>query len=603
MPRLRTIGAKLWGITGLTLLAYVVVSALGLYFIRDSLNDGREGKLKAVLAGAVSVTEHFHSLARTGAMDDAQARASAQAALADYRGDGGETVVIGAKAAEPGTLTRSEQFAPWGWTLAASVRVDDLSAEFQAKALAFLVLLVPIVGGTVGMVGLMVSALSKAMAGLSATIERLAAQQTDAEVAFLGRDDEVGAMAGRLQMLKEHLIHMKQMEEAEREEAEMRNRRQSAIERLTKDFNQSVGGVLEMVAQAATDMQATAQSMAATARDTSTQAAQVSDAAGRAALNVDSVATAAEELSASAAEIRRQVEKSSAVAADAVDKARHANDIVLGLAQAADKIGVVVQLINDIAGQTNLLALNATIEAARAGEAGKGFAVVANEVKSLATQTAKATDEITAQIAAVQNATGEAVGAIGSVGRTIETIHEASAAVVAAIEQQGNATGDIARNVQQAAGETRQVTGGMTTVNEAAATTGRAAEDVLQASGALSHQSRELSDEVANFLHAIRDVANRRRFERLTCDFAAEVTILGRKSTCRLKDISLGGAALDRAIDGAPGQSFSITVAGSAVFRGRIVSHDRGLTRLQFLLDQGTQAIVGPLLDKVRPAA
>jgi methyl-accepting chemotaxis protein len=475
--------------------------------------------------------------------------------------------------------------------------------EFRVKALMFGLLLVPIVGGTVVLMALQVNAVSRPLAALGQVLEQLARHRVDVEVPHTGRDDEIGAMAVRLRGLQDSLRHMKEMEEAERIEVDLRNRRQGAIERLTNDFNESVGGVLEMVAAAAHEMQNTAHSMVATAQDTSRQSSQVSDAAARAAGNVDGVAAAAEELSHSAAEIREQVGKSSHLAEAAVAEALRANGIVVGLSQAAQKIGEVVQLINDIANQTNLLALNATIEAARAGEMGKGFAVVAGEVKNLATQTAKATDDITAQITAVQGATGEAVSAIAAVSRTIETIHDYSAAIAAAVEQQGAATGHIARNVNEAADETRQVTDGMASVSEAAGTTGMAAEDVLQAAGALSQQSTELSTEVEHFLAAIRDVANRRRFERLGCDLPAQLMMDGRSQTCVVKDISLGGAALDREVAASPGQSFTISIGSAQGVRGRIVSHISGSTRLQFLLDAATQARIGPLLESLRTVA
>jgi methyl-accepting chemotaxis protein len=269
-------------------------------------------------------------------------------------------------------------------------------------------------------------------------------------------------------------------------------------------FERDVAASVGIVASASTQLRATAQSMAASAEQTSRQAAAVAQAADHASENVQTVASAAEQLSASIHEISRQVTQSTEIANSAVDEAGRTNQMVQGLTEAAQRIGEVVKLINNIASQTNLLALNATIEAARAGEAGKGFAVVANEVKSLANQTAKATDEISVQILAVQNATKEAVVAIGGIGGTIGKMSEIAAAIAAAVEEQGAATKEIARNVQQAAAGTGQVLTNIGGVTDAAGGAAQAAHDVLSAAGELSVQSEKLSSEINAFIVVIR---------------------------------------------------------------------------------------------------
>ena len=270
------------------------------------------------------------------------------------------------------------------------------------------------------------------------------------------------------------------------------------------EFESQVSGMVNMVSSAATELQATAQSMAATAEQTSRQATSVATAAEHASANVETVATATEELATSIQEISRQVSQSTTIASSAVDEARRTNTLVQGLSTAAQRIGEVVKLINDIASQTNLLALNATIEAARAGDAGKGFAVVAGEVKNLANQTAKATDEISSQITAVQNATKDAVTAIQGLGNTIGKMSEISSAIAAAVEEQGAATQEIARNVQQAAEGTSQVTSSIAMVTQAAGESGQAAREVLTAAGELSRQSERLSAQVNGFLTEVR---------------------------------------------------------------------------------------------------
>jgi methyl-accepting chemotaxis protein len=269
-------------------------------------------------------------------------------------------------------------------------------------------------------------------------------------------------------------------------------------------FERDVSGVVSSVANSANQLQSTAQTMTATAEETSRQSTTVAAAAEEATVNIQTVAAAAEELSSSITEISRQVTQSAQIANNAQHEADRTNALVQGLASAASKIGEVVKLINDIASQTNLLALNATIEAARAGDAGKGFAVVANEVKSLANQTAKATEEITAQISSVQNATKETVTAIQGISGIIGQINEIASAIATAVEEQGAATQEIARNVQQAATGTQEVTDTIGRVNTAAGETGKAARDVLDAAKSLSSNSDVLKSKVDGFVRAIR---------------------------------------------------------------------------------------------------
>ncbi len=292
--------------------------------------------------------------------------------------------------------------------------------------------------------------------------------------------------------------------EAERLRAEAETRRKADLHRLADNFKAAVGGVVETVATAATEMHAAASSMTGIADTTSRQSLAAASATEQAAANVQTVASASEELAASIREISSQVATSSRVAQDAVAQAGRTDAIVQGLAASASKIGEVIALINTIAGQTNLLALNATIEAARAGEAGKGFAVVASEVKNLATQTAKATDEIGQQVQGVQSATREAVAAIEDIRSIITRMSEISGAIASAVEEQGAATNEIARNVEQAAAGTSEASGNVTAVNRSASDAGAAAEQVLGASGELSRQAERLRAEVDRFIGEVR---------------------------------------------------------------------------------------------------
>ena len=320
------------------------------------------------------------------------------------------------------------------------------------------------------------------------------------------RTDEFGTVARALQETKVALADAEKRE-ADQKAAEEKMSEQRRAERLrmAEQFETSVGSVVETVSAAAGEMQTTAQAVSATADQTSQQATTVAAAAEEASTNVQTVASAAEELTSSISEISRQVSQSTTIAGAAVAEVEGANEKVQGLAEAANKIGEVVALITDIADQTNLLALNATIEAARAGEAGKGFAVVASEVKNLANQTAKATEEISNQIGGIQGATEEAVSAIGSIGGIINQINEITSTIAAAVEEQGAATQEIARNVEQAAQGTADVSSNITQVTQAAGETGNSATQILDAAGEMSRQSDTLGAEVQKFLQIIRN--------------------------------------------------------------------------------------------------
>ncbi|MBL8831605.1 MAG: HAMP domain-containing protein [Rhodospirillales bacterium] len=340
---------------------------------------------------------------------------------------------------------------------------------------------------------------------MTEAMKKLAGGDKTVEIPAQGRTDEIGQMAGTVQVFKDNMIEAERLR-GEQEEAKRRAEveKKAAMNGMADDFESSVKGIVQMVLSASTELQSTAQSMTATAEETSRQASAVAAASEQASTNVQTVASAAEELSSSIAEISRQVAESAKISGQAVSDAERTNQQVNALAEAAQRIGDVVKLINGIAGQTNLLALNATIEAARAGEAGKGFAVVASEVKSLANQTAKATDEISAQVTSIQTATSDSVQAIQSITGTIGRINEIAAAIASAVEEQGAATQEIARNVQQAAAGTNEVSSNITGVTKAATDTGAAAGQVLSASGELSRQSEALGEKVDAFISRIR---------------------------------------------------------------------------------------------------
>jgi methyl-accepting chemotaxis protein len=345
------------------------------------------------------------------------------------------------------------------------------------------------------------------ISGITETMSTLAGGNKTIAIPYADRKDEIGSMAAAVQVFKDNMIEADRLAAAQEAERRVKEQRAEKIATRTAAFDNVVRLSLSAVSSASKQMEGSAISMQAAAEETNTQSGAVAAASEQASANVQTVAAATEELSGSIKEIGRQVTQSAGVTSRAVEEANRAKDLVRSLDVAAQRIGKVVALITDIAEQTNLLALNATIEAARAGEAGKGFAVVASEVKNLANQTARATDEISSQITEVQEATKTSVGAIESIFDTIGQINQISATIASAIEQQTAATAEISRNVEQAAVGTKEVSTNIVGVTQAASETGQVSTQVLDAAKELAAQSETLRHEVDGFLQDIRNAA------------------------------------------------------------------------------------------------
>jgi methyl-accepting chemotaxis protein len=350
--------------------------------------------------------------------------------------------------------------------------------------------------------------LSRPLAAITAVMNRLSSGEIDVTIPGSERRDELGTMAAAVDVFRRSMIEARGMRDAQEASKQQSELEKKALQRQMADrFEADVKSVVATVAKATSDMQRVAGEITASVNGTSEQAAAAAAASEEASASVSTVAAATEELASSVAEIGRQVAHSSQVADNAVVKAGQTTEMVGSLASAAEKIGDVLRLIGAIASQTNLLALNATIEAARAGEAGRGFAVVASEVKELASQTAKATEEIAGQVAAIQSATGDCVTAIAGISDTIREINGIATTIAAAVEQQESATREIARSVQQAATGTSEVSVNVTGASQSADRSRALADNVLAATGQLGRQADALHESVDTFLAGLRDAA------------------------------------------------------------------------------------------------
>ncbi|MBB3265931.1 methyl-accepting chemotaxis protein [Azospirillum sp. OGB3] len=377
---------------------------------------------------------------------------------------------------------------------------EEARSDLLASLAVFTLSLFLGVGGSL----LVIRRVVRPLTAMTGAMRRLSDGDLGVAIPGSGRRDEIGAMAQAVAVFQEHAVARARLEAEQRRQQEARERRAVALDRLTRGFEAKVSGLVGTLSSAATEMETTAGSMSAAAQQTDQQSFAVAAASEQASTNVQTVAAATEQLTASIREIGNRAAQSQAITTRAVTDARRTDETVRLMAGCAHRIGEVVGLIQAISSQTNLLALNATIEAARAGDAGKGFAVVAHEVKTLAGQTAQATDDIAVQIAQVQTVTRDAVAAIQAIAGVIGEVNEIATAIAAAVEEQGAATQEITRNIQQAAVGTQEVASNIAGVRQAANDTGAAATQVLSAAQELSQQAERLTGEVGDFLAGVR---------------------------------------------------------------------------------------------------
>ena len=397
-----------------------------------------------------------------------------------------------------------KKFAPWGMLVFTGVYMDDLERQYEAAVIRLALAALAVLAVTIAF-GLLVSRnISNPLRKLERKMDKLAGGDLAIEVTEAARRDEVGLMARTVEIFRANgvaLERMRQEQEEMKQTAEAE--RKAALRQLADDFQQAIYGIVQQVTHTAETLESSARVLNGTAEETARQATSAASAAQQTAGNVQTVSAAAEELSASVAEISRQVAASSRIVDRAVRESDNTAREFAGLTESAQQVGMVISLIQQIAGKTNLLALNATIEAARAGEAGKGFAVVATEVKDLAHQTQRATEEITVQVNAIQQVVAQSAGSIRAIGNSIGEVESATTTIAAAIEEQDAATKEIARNVMQASTGTEELSGNITGVTQAAGSTGQAANTVLTAAGVLAGESQELRRKVDDFLTKI----------------------------------------------------------------------------------------------------
>ena len=494
----------------------------------------------------------------------------------------------------------------------ATIAADDaIDQQMDAMVHARLVLIVLAAIFAVVLLGVISTLIGRLISRPILTMNKAMRRLADGDLAFeipaVDRADEVGQMAQTLLVFRSNAVAARALQESADQAHAAKERRQAAMDRCTNDFGTTTAGVMNGLVRSAETMRTTAVEMSDAAQRTRVDATSTAEGAEQSARNLSTVAAAAEEMSASIAEIGQQVARATQAAQEAVERTSATDAKVNDMAAAADRVGHVVQLINAIAAQTNLLALNATIEAARAGDAGKGFAVVAGEVKALAAQTAKATEEIGRHIDEIHAATTQAVNAVREVGVSIGQVEHVAAAIAAAVEEQSAVTQGIVSSVQTVSIATQDATRAMHAVSQAAEATNTASHTVLAGADEVSANAARMRDEVGQFLQAMANTSDeeRRLYERIPGNgmFARLRTPKGELSASIL-DISRGGLGLRCEWKGESGAEVMVLLPGTEpAVAARVIRASDGNVGLAFRQDAATLALVDQALRHIGAAA